>query len=98
MWRNIVENGKYYKIIKSLKKEVKEIRRNLPSATPSPLPVPTGINLQTLDRGNAFRTGSLTLNSLTTVPLLKPKLTKRLSNPSINFSKRNKLRSFLNQL
>ena len=37
--------ARYYKTTESLKKEIKEIRQNPPSATLSPLPIPTGINL-----------------------------------------------------
>ena len=61
---------------------------------PTPLPVPTSINLKVLDRGNVSRTSSLTLNSLTITPIKK--LTKYLPNPPAYLGKRSKLRSFFN--
>ena len=61
---------------------------------PTPLPVPTNINLKVLDGGNVSRASSLTLNSLTIAPIKK--LTKRLPNSPAYLGKRSKLRSFLN--
>ena len=83
-------------MVKSLKKEIKEIRCNLLSTTPPPLLIPTSINPQILDGKDISRTSSLTLNLLTPVPLVK--LTKYLLNSPTYSSKRNKLQSFFNQL
>src|SRR6266571_2183394 len=83
-------------MIEFLRKEFEETRRNPPSTILLPQPVPTGIDLQTLDGKNASRTGSLTPNSLTSAPIKK--LTECLLNPPTYSGKRNKLHSFLNQL
>jgi len=80
-------------MIKSLRKEVEEIRRNPPSAILLPLPVPTSINPQTLGRRNVSETSSLTLNSPTTAFLTK--LTKHLFNFFAYSSKKSKLCFFL---
>ena len=61
---------------------------------PASLPIPTSINLKVLDRGNVFKTSSLTLKLLTITPIKK--LTKYLPNPPAYLGKRSKLYSFLN--
>ena len=88
------QEARHYKAIKSLKKEIKEIYKNPPSATPSSRPNPINIDLQTLGGKNASKTGSLTPNSPTKAPVKR--LSKRLPNPPTYSSKRSKLYSFIN--
>ena len=54
------QEARHREMIESLRKEFEETRRNPPSATPSPQPVPTGIDPQTPGGKNASGTGSST--------------------------------------